>query len=180
MVEKTAKVNQYGIPSSLATTDKKTYQRLCNRCKSQGIRYEEARAQEGVMKRGKRPAKQVSPKTVPEKKPRKSPVKKERLPFHQTTAGGSASSDTNSPTITSGTPARSPQEKIVQNLILAKNGPLHAGQKVRHNGSKASPFFGQMGEVQKLSADGQCYIKFGESLTWLSPYSVVVVPEAGA
>jgi hypothetical protein len=74
-------------------------------------------------------------------------------------------------------PARSPQEKIIQNLIVEKNGPLHAGQNVRHNGSKASPFFGKVGVVQKLSADGQVYVKFGESLTWISPYSLTVVQE---
>jgi hypothetical protein len=74
-------------------------------------------------------------------------------------------------------PARSPQEKIIQNLIVKKNGPLHAGQNVRHNGSNASPFFGKVGVVQKLSADGQVYVKFGESLTWISPYSLTVVQE---
>lgn len=153
--------NQYGIPSSLLKTDKKLYNRLDARCRSQGINYDEALAQEGVMKQGQR----------------KPPVKKERLPFHQTHAGGTASSGTNSQVITSGTPA-TPATYPTSPASFGLH--LKTGDKVRHNGSKASPFFGQVGEIQKLSADGQCYVKFGESLTWLSPYSVVVVPGASA
>jgi hypothetical protein len=47
--------NRYGIPTSLYSSDKKMYCRLWYKCKSQGIRYEEALLQEGV-KRTKKEA----------------------------------------------------------------------------------------------------------------------------
>lgn len=178
MVEKTAKVNQYGIPSSLATTDKKTYQRLWYRCKSQGIKYEEALAQEGVMKRGKRPAKSADPQPAPEKKPRKASVKKERLPFHQTQTGGAASSGANSPVITSGTPASAYPQGYQSNSPSLHGLQLKAGDKVRHNGSKASPHFGKEGEILKVADDGIAFVKFGDATTWLSPIYLAVVPGA--
>ena len=91
------KFNKFGIPSSLQKKDKNLYQRLWARCKSHGIKYDEA-------------------------------LKLEK---------------TGAPEL----PARSPQEKIIQNLILEKNGPLKAGQSVKHNGNKSSPFFGQIGVI---------------------------------
>ena len=176
VVEK-RRTNKYGIPSSLATTDKKTYQRLWYRCKVQGIMYEEALAQEGTMKRGKRPA--TSP-AAPEKKPRKAPIKKERLPFHQTQAGGSSSS--NEQVITSGTPATaSPLPTVYQS-----SGPVHqglqlkAGDRVRHNGSKASPHYGKEGQILKVDENGVAFVKFGEVSTWLSPNYLAAVTGAGA
>jgi hypothetical protein len=54
---------------------------------------------------------------------------------------------------------------------------LRSGNTVKHIGSKASPFFGKIGSIQKISADGQLFIKFGESFTWISPYQVMVVTE---
>jgi hypothetical protein len=56
--------------------------------------------------------------------------------------------------------------------------PLRSGGSVKHIGSKASPFFGQTGTIQKMSADGQLFVKFGESFTWISPYSVTPIPES--
>lgn len=164
--------NQYGIPKSIYKTDKKLYQRLWARCKAKGIKYSEALNLE------RKPLAQTPPENTAVKKPRKAPVKKPRLPFHQTTAGGSASSDTNSQTITAGAPAASSTLQKLNNTIIKQNGTLKAGQRVRHNGSKVSPHFGKEGEILNVEENGQVFVKFGETSTWLSPHLVAVVQGA--
>jgi hypothetical protein len=144
--------NRYGIPQELYTEDKQKYQRIWARCKANGITYEEALAMEGQTNRGR---KQVGIR-APRKKGQ-GPAQKSPANMH---------------------PA--PAQKLLRDLVVAKNGPMHPGQHVKHNGPKASPFFGKEGEILKVADDGQVFVKFGESSTWLSPHIVAVVPEAEA
>ena len=75
--------NKYGIPTELAKTDKKKYDRLWQRCKSHGIKYEAAMEMEGKTKRG-RASKQLAQAIAPSnevKAPKKPRVKHERLPL---------------------------------------------------------------------------------------------------
>ena len=66
------KGNSFGIPVLLYTTDKKQYQRLWARCKTHGIKYEEALAMEGktklvgrhAKKMGREPLATTPPKVV--------------------------------------------------------------------------------------------------------------------
>ncbi len=71
------------------------------------------------------------------------------------------------------------QQKI-RELIAAKSGELRKGLRVRHNGLKASPLFGKEGTIRKIGDDGQVFVEFGESTTWLMPHSIAVIQEASS
>ncbi|MDP3562906.1 MAG: hypothetical protein Q8R70_00295 [Methanoregula sp.] len=164
--------NQYGIPSALLKTDKKLYQRLWARCKSQGINYQEALAQEGTMKRGKRPAKLTTPV---EKKPRKSPVKKERLPFHQTTTDSAASSGTNSPVITSGPSASAPNIPAPSPSLQSVSTDLKIDSQVRQIGG--SKRMDGIGKVVKIRGD-DILVRFGNGMDWMQRKNIAPVVTA--
>jgi hypothetical protein len=46
---------------------------------------------------------------------------------------------------------------------------LTEGQKVRHNGSSSSPYFGKDGTIIDFDAKGQVLVDFGKGSTWLPP-----------
>ena len=161
--KKTRSGNQYGIPSELAKTDKKKYQRLWARCKSQGINYEEALAQEGVMKRGKRPAKPAAP------------VKKEWLPFHQTQAGSVASSGTNSQTITSGSPASPPTPALTVTPPQTPPTDLKIDTAVRQIGG--SKRMDGIGKVVKIRGD-DILVRFSNGMDWMQRKNISPVVTA--
>lgn len=73
------KGNKYGIPNELKKTDKKLFDRLWQRCKSHGITYEEA-VKLKPSKPGRKPKTLEEPDPT-ESKPRKTAVRKPRLPY---------------------------------------------------------------------------------------------------
>jgi hypothetical protein len=92
------------------------------------------------------------------------------------------------PIISEGEPARCKDGSLpasvahgkIRELVAVKNGELRAGQHIKHNGPRASPFFGKEGKIVKIGSDGQVFVDFGASSTWLAPHIVMVVPEATA
>jgi hypothetical protein len=152
----TGKGNPFGIPTILYSTDKQKYQRLWTRCKKHGIKYEEALAMEGKTKLVGRHAKKMGRPplaTTPAKEPSRN-------------KDGSL-------------PASAAHDKI-RELVAVKNGELRAGRHIKHNGPRASPFFGKEGKIVKIGSDGRVFVDFGASSTWLAPHIVMVVPEATA
>lgn len=75
-----AKGNKYGIPTELAKTDIRKYQRLWFRCSHKGIMYEEALKMEKPAPDTSKQSAQAIPPSNEGKKPAK--VKKTRLPLH--------------------------------------------------------------------------------------------------
>ncbi|DBA34958.1 TPA_asm: hypothetical protein vir524_00056 [Caudoviricetes sp. vir524] len=180
------KGNSFGIPALLYTTDKNQYQRLWARCKTKGIKYEQALAMEGKTKLVGRHAKKMGRPplaTTPPKVVEKSSeplfdevIKKTANPPHE-------------PITREGEPARCKDGSLpasaargkIRELVAVKNGELRAGQRIKHNGPKASPFFGKEGKIVKVSPNsGEVFVDFGASSTWLAPHIVMVVPEVPA
>jgi hypothetical protein len=179
------KGNSFGIPVLLYTTDKKQYQRLWARCKSHGIKYEEALAMEGKTK-VRRHAKKMGRQplaTTPAKVVEKSSeplfdevIQKTANPPHEPIVRGCEPARCKDGSL----PASAAHGKI-RELVAVKNGELRAGQRIKHNGPKASPFFGKEGKIVKVSPNsGEVFVDFGASSTWLAPHIVMVVPEATA
>ena len=83
----------------------------------------------------------------------------------------------NSDAVRAATPAAVIHKKI-NDVVIKQNGPIRAGQFVKHNGTKSSPFFGQVGEVLKVADDGKLFVKFGSSTLWTAPHIVMVMSEA--
>jgi hypothetical protein len=145
--------NKYGLPPHLFSQNKKLYQRLWGRCKAKGIMYDEALKLEAPTK-----VKDL-PKFLIES-PEEKPKEKQSKP------------DPSRPT--------PPAQEKLRKAIVAKNGAIHAGQFVKHNGSGSSPFFGQIGQVIKVNDRGEIFVKFGSSTTWLAQYLVMVMPDQAA
>jgi hypothetical protein len=180
------KGNSFGIPALLYTTDKKQYQRLWLRCKSHGIKYEEALAMEGKTKLVGRHAKKMGRQplaTTPAKVVEKSSeplfdevIQKTANPPHEPIIRGCEPARCKDGSL----PASAAHGKI-RELVAVKNGELRAGQRIKHNGPKASPFFGKEGKIVKVSPNsGEVFVDFGASSTWLAPHIVMVVPEVPA
>lgn len=158
--------NQFGIPKGLYTTNKKLYQRLWSRCKKLGIKYEAALAMEGkTIPRGIHAKKAVSTKGPKVKRQGK-------LPFHQ------------HPKTPEPVAQAPPQETVswpgqakLRELTKAQNGALKVGGWVKHNGSKASPYFGQVGEIVGINKE-ELHVKFPTGSTRLPSYLVLAMPEA--
>lgn len=146
------KGNKYGIPIELYRKDKWEYGRLWSLCKAHGLTYEQALVWKRLPSRTKGDGKQGK--------------KMGRQPLATTP-------DKHDPHSSSG-------QKKIRELVAAKNGELRAGQTVRHNGPRASPFFGKDGKIVKIGSDGQVFVDFGKSSTWLAPNIVTVVPEVTA
>jgi hypothetical protein len=142
------KSNKFGIPISLYKTDHKAYSTAWAYCNAHGITYDKI----GEFKAAKK-AERAKPK---------KPVKPSTQRVHDAVK--------NAP------PATVIHDKI-NTAIIKQNGPLHLGQQVKHNGLKSSPFFGKVGEILKISDDGQLFVKFGSSSTWLPQSSIFVVKE---
>jgi hypothetical protein len=159
-----AGVGKYGIPKKLFGTDKALYQRLWNRCKKLGIKYEAALAMEAKMRKrpGKKPdtpkpsAKAIAPSNDVKESPAQERCKDGTLP------------------------ALAVKEKIKAATATIAASKLRHGQKVKHNGPHSSPFYGKTGEIMDIAADGKIRVQFGESSTWLQPYIVMAIPGAGA
>jgi hypothetical protein len=166
------KGNSFGIPVLLYTTDKKQYQRLWARCKSHGIKYEEAlKMEEGTKKpRGK----QGNPK-----------VKRQgHLPLHLKNPQPDTSKPLSEAIPQSNDVKEPPKETVpwpgqkkLRELTKAKNGTIAIGARVKHNGSTGSPHYGQVGEVIGIT-DKDLHVKFPTGSTRLPSYLVLVMPEA--
>ncbi len=144
---KTKKGNPYGIPKHLFSEDKAKYQRLWSICKKRGITYEEAL---------------------------KVPKRKSPSTSKQSAKALSSSNDVKEPH--KNDPYASSGQQKIRGLVAAKNGEIRSGMRVKHNGSKASPLFGKEGVVRKVGNDGQLFVGFGDTTTWLTPSSVMVIP----
>ena len=180
------KANKYGIPPELMHTDKKKYQRLWWRCKNKGITYEEALKQDREPKPRDAPAKKMGRQplaTTPAKVVEKSSeplfdevIQKTANPPHEPIVRGCEPARCKDGSL----PASAAHGKI-RELVAVKNGELRAGQRIKHNGPKASPFFGKEGKIVKVSPNsGEVFVDFGASSTWLAPHIVMVVPEVPA
>jgi len=180
------KANKYGIPPELMHTDKKKYQRLWWRCKNKGITYVEALKQDREPKPRDAPAKKMGRQplaTTPPKVVEKSSeplfdevIKKTANPPHEPIIRGCEPARCKDGSL----PASAAHDKI-RELVAVKNGELRAGQRIKHNGPKASPFFGKEGKIVKVSPNsGEVFVDFGASSTWLAPHIVMVVPEVPA
>lgn len=66
----------------------------------------------------------------------------------------------------------------VREWLKVVNGPITPGITVKHNGPKASPFFGKVGTITKVGDGNQVLVNFGESSTWLPQSCIFVVKEA--
>jgi len=56
------------------------------------------------------------------------------------------------------------------------NGTLKVGQRVKHNGSIASPYFGQVGEITAINKE-MLHVTFPSGSTRLPAYLVLAMPE---
>jgi hypothetical protein len=69
-----------------------------------------------------------------------------------------------------------PGQAKLRELTKAQNGTLHVGQRVKHNGSKASPYFGQVGEIAAVNKE-ELHVTFPGGSTRLPAYLVLAMPE---
>lgn len=74
-------------------------------------------------------------------------------------------------------PVTPPAHAKLNALVVAKNGPLEVGMRVKHNGPMSSPFFGKEGVITKIGTNHQILVKIGESQTGLADHIVTVIPE---
>lgn len=189
IAKKRGKGNKFGIPTSLHTTDRKAYDRLWSRCKAHGITYEQALAME------KTPKAKVPAKKKPVVKPSAqaiAPSNEVKEPPAGTTQDlldtlpderpqtNKESGRQNPHTVEAKHRSAADAHEKIRAVIVEKNGPLSPGQHVRHNGPKASPFSGKEGVIKKVASDGQIFVQFGESTTWLMPHIVTVIPQEPA
>ena len=166
------KGNKYGIPIEVYRTDKRKYNRLWSLCKTHGLMYEQALTWKKLPSRTKGDGKQGK--------------KKERLPLHlknqqPDTVKPSAQAIAPSNEVKEPAPAivettTWPGQAKLRELTKAQNGTLHVGQRVKHNGSKASPYFGQVGEITAINKE-MLHVTFPSGSTRLPAYLVLAMPE---
>lgn len=152
------KRSAFGIPKGLHKSDKTKYDRIWGRCKRLGIQYEAALAMEKTAKKdppkkkmGREPLATTAP-AMPEPEPEPAPVapEKETVPW--------------------------PGQAKLRELTKAKNGTLAVGQKVKHNGSRASPYYGMVGEITAINRE-ELHVTFPGGSTRLPSYLVLAMPK---
>jgi hypothetical protein len=166
------KGNKYGIPQDLYKKDIRLYQRLWGRCKTLGIKYEDALKMEGqVTRRHKPDVKKIlgkveaTPAEIPAKKPR---VTHERLPFHQ-----------NKPDLSKQSAEAIPQSNEVKEpplpAVEPKYGGFKIGDKVRQvSGSKI--FTGTGSIVRAVPGSSECLVRFDSGQEWIRRDNLEAVP----
>lgn len=74
-------------------------------------------------------------------------------------------------------PNHSSGQQAIRDLTKAQNGTLQIGRRVKHNGSKASPHYGQIGEIVGINKE-ELHVKFPTGDARLPSYLVLAMPEA--
>jgi len=155
--------NKYGIPRELWRTDKKQYDRLTSLCKSHGLTYEQALVWKKLPSRTKGDGKQGK--------------KKDTVKQSAQAIASSNEVKEPAPAVVETTPW--PGQAKLRELTKAANGTLKVGQRVKHNGSKASPHYGQMGEITAINKE-ELHVTFPGGSTRLPSYLVLAMPEVKA
>lgn len=70
-----------------------------------------------------------------------------------------------------------PAQAKIREATKAQNGTLQIGQKVKHNGSKGSPHYGQVGVIKAINRD-ELHVHFPTGEARLPSYLVLAMPEA--
>lgn len=74
-------------------------------------------------------------------------------------------------------PNHSSGQQAIRDLTKAQNGTLQIGRRVKHNGSKALPHYGQIGEIVGINKE-ELHVKFPTGDARLPSYLVLAMPEA--
>ena len=128
--------NRFGIPHGLHSNDKKKYDRLWHYCNKHNITYEEAlerqKNKEIKKKTGRKPlSTSKKPADIPETPPAPADdipaAPEETVPY--------------------------PGEKKLRQISEPVNTGLTVGDYVKHNGSKGSPHYGQVGQVLGINKE---------------------------
>jgi hypothetical protein len=163
------KGNSFGIPVLLYTTDKKQYQRLWARCKTHGIKYEEALAMEGKTKLVGRHAKKMGRAplaTTPPKEPERckdgtlpSKVIKEKIKAATVAIAAAKDGD------------QVPYSEVIKNTVNPPhepiiNGGLKIGDRVRQvGGHKVCTGIGTVKRAPP--GNPEALVSFDNGMEWL-------------
>ena len=162
------KGNSFGIPVLLYTTDKKQYQRLWARCKSHGIKYEEALAMEGktkvrrhAKKMGRQPLATTPPKEPERCKDGTLPSKVIKEKIKAATVAIAAAKDGD----------QVPYSEVIKNTVNPPhepiiNGGLKIGDRVRQvGGHKVCTGIGTVKRAPP--GNPEALVSFDNGMEWL-------------
>jgi hypothetical protein len=72
-----------------------------------------------------------------------------------------------------------PTQQADRDWVKVPNAPITVGTTVKHNGTKHSPFFGQVGTIAKVGDGQQVLVNFGDAgSTWVMQSDVIVVTKS--